>query len=171
MKNAYLTLLAVLAAFTPLAKAQETVVRWNTIVGVITAPNVDNPVAGTSIHSGTLPWTTLGGKARVNLTTGAVMFDVDGLVLNGGDTAGTLPAGFPKVVGTLVCNAGGTATPVIIDTPQVSISQQGNADFSGQLTGIPAQCANPLFLIRVPSFGGRWIANGAVRVISDQSGD
>jgi hypothetical protein len=88
MKNAYLTLLAVLAAFTPLAKAQETVVRWNTIVGVITALNVDNPVAGTSIHSGTLPWTTLGGKARVNLTTGAVMFDVDGLVLNGGERRG-----------------------------------------------------------------------------------
>jgi hypothetical protein len=171
MKNACLTLFVVLSAFTPFAKADDTVVRWQTIVGVNTAPNVDNPVAGTSIQSGTLPWTALGGRARVNLTTGAITFDVEGLVLNGGDFNGTLPSGFPKVVGTLVCNAGGTDTPVILDTAAVSISAQGNADFSGQLTGIPAQCANPLFLIRVPAFGGRWIANGAVRMISGQSGN
>src|ERR1700732_4753576 len=91
MKNVCMTLFVALAAYTPFAQAADTVVRWKTIVGVITAPNVDNPVAGTSIHAGTLPWTTLGGSAHVDLTSGQIAFDVDGLVLNGGDFTGTLP--------------------------------------------------------------------------------
>ena len=69
------------------------VVRWRQIIGNITAPGIDNPVAGVTdangnitnpIHSGTLPWTTKGGSARVNLSTGEGSFDVEGLVLNGG---------------------------------------------------------------------------------------
>jgi hypothetical protein len=52
-------LLAVLMASASLAHAQN-IVRWKTVVGVITAPNVDNPVAG-SIHSGTSPWTSRRG--------------------------------------------------------------------------------------------------------------
>src|ERR1700730_4176628 len=44
--------------------ADDSIVHWNRIVGVITAPNVDNPVAG--ISAGTLPWTTHGGYAHVN---------------------------------------------------------------------------------------------------------
>jgi hypothetical protein len=175
MKNAFWILALVL--FASFAKADDSVVRWQQIVGVITAPNVDNPVATTlrpsPIHSGTLPWTTKGGHAAVNLTTGAVSFDVDGLVLNGGDFNGTLPSGFPKIVGTLVCNAGNNGMPAtaIVDTPQISISKQGDADFSGQFsTSIPAPCSNPLFLIRVPAFGGRWIATGAARAISDNNG-
>jgi hypothetical protein len=176
MKNAFLILMFVL--FASFANADDSVVRWQQIVGVITAPNVDNPVASnlhpSPIHSGTLPWTTKGGHATANLSTGAVSFDVDGLVLNGGDFTGTLPSGFPKIVGTLVCNAGNTAgmpAAATVDTPQTSISKQGDADFSGQFTtSIPAPCSNPLFLIRVPAFGGRWIANGALRVISDNNG-
>jgi hypothetical protein len=35
------------------------------------------------INPGTTPWSTVGGRARVNLATGRVSFDVDGLVLNG----------------------------------------------------------------------------------------
>jgi hypothetical protein len=173
MKNTLLILTLVL--FASVAKADDLVVRWRQIVGVITAPNVDNPVATTlspsPIHSGTLPWTTKGGHASVNLSTGAVSFDVDGLVLNGGDFSGTLPSGFPKIVGTLVCNAGMPA-PATVDTPQVPISKQGDADFSGQFTtSIPAPCSNPLFLIRVPAFGGKWIATGALPVISDNNGN
>jgi hypothetical protein len=56
-------------------------VRFERIVGVITALNVDNPVG--NIHSGTFPWTTRSGTARVNLASGAVAFEVDGLVING----------------------------------------------------------------------------------------
>ena len=170
MKNVFLALLVALFASASFAQAQNTV-RWRAIVGVITAPNVDNPVAG-SIHSGTSPWTTRAGSANVNLGTGAVSFNVEGLVLNGGNSAGTLPANFPNVVGTLVCNPGSTTAgqpQAILDTPQVSLNQQGDADFSGNLVGIPpAQCANPLFLIRVPAAGGRWIANGAVRTTDSQ---
>ena len=170
MKNACLMLLAVLVASASLAHAQN-IVRWKTVVGVITAPNVDNPVAG-SIHSGTSPWTTRGGYATVNLATGALAFNVEGLVLNGGDFTGTVPSGFPHVVGSLVCNignSGATQSQVILDTPPVSLNQQGDADFSGNLVGIlPVPCTNPLFLIRVPAFGGKWIANGAVRTTESQ---
>jgi hypothetical protein len=142
------------------AQNADTTVRWKTIVGVITAPNVDNPVAG--ISSGTLPWTTTGGSARVNLSERTVNFDVDGLVLNGGPSGTTGPIN--KVVGTLVCNSG-TDTQAVVDTPAVPLSSRGDADFSGHVYGIPSVCQNPLFLIRIPQFGSRWIATGAVRTI------
>src|SRR5258707_271691 len=51
------------------------VVRWKTIVGNITVSNND-AVGG--INPGTTPWSTLGGSARVNLSTGHVSFDVKG---------------------------------------------------------------------------------------------
>src|SRR5260370_4878389 len=107
MKSLCLTLLALSAS----AFAQNnTVVRWRQIVGVITAPGVDSPVGGVPdasgnptnpIHSGTLPWTTKGGRAFVNLTTGEGAFDVEGLVLNGGGATGTAGP-ITSVVGTLV---------------------------------------------------------------------
>src|SRR5260370_33209859 len=100
MKNALLMLLVILFASASFARADDTVIRWRQIVGVITAPNVDNPVATTlspsPIHSGTLPWTTKGGRASVNLSTGAVSFDVDGLVLHGGGFHRALPARFSQ---------------------------------------------------------------------------
>src|SRR5882757_11265048 len=61
-------------------------VRWQNIVGNITVSNND-AVGG--INPGTTPWSTVGGRARVNLATGHVSFDVDGLVLNGGNATGT----------------------------------------------------------------------------------
>jgi hypothetical protein len=130
---------------------------WHRIVGVITAPMVSNPVAG--INSGGLPWTTSGGNATVNFTDGTVTFVVEGLVLVGGNASGTR-GGVASVKGTLVCGAG-TADQVIIDTPSVPLSAQGNAAFSGHFDGaLPPTCNNPLFLIRA---GNVWIATGAVR--------
>jgi hypothetical protein len=64
------------------ANDNDAVVRWKTIVGNITVSNND-AVGG--INLGTTPWSTLGGRASVNLSTGHVSFDVDGLVLNGGN--------------------------------------------------------------------------------------
>ena len=93
--------LLILSACPAPSFAADNVVRWRQIVGVITAPNVDNPVAG--ISAGTAPWTTRGGNARVDLTTGSGSFDVEGLVLNGGSATGT-PGPITSVVGTLVCN-------------------------------------------------------------------
>jgi len=151
--------------------ADDSIVNWNRIVGVITAPNVDNPVAG--ISAGTLPWTTRVGRARVNLATGEARFDVEGLVLIGGNATGT--AGPVKVVtGTLVCNPG-TGAQAVLNSQEVSLSLQGNAHFHGQINGIPATCAAPLFLVRIgPSFPvpgavGLWLATGAIGPVGDDS--
>jgi hypothetical protein len=124
--------------------------------GVITAPGVDNPVG--QIHSGAGPWTTRGGSARVNLGTGEGSFDVEGLVLNGGNASGT-PGAVTTVIGTLVCNPGSPAgsAEAAIDTPAASLGSEGNAELSFRIN-VPPTCNNPVFLIRVPA--GKWIATG-----------
>jgi hypothetical protein len=144
-------------------------VRWNNIAGVITAPGVDNPVAG--ISSGAGPWVTTRGKAQIDLSNGSTFFEVEGLVLNGGNASGT-PGAVANVAGTFICNAG-TPNQVVRDTPAVALSATGDAFFVGTLGGMPGTCANPLFLIRVvPSSGSasRWLASGTVRV-TDGSGN
>jgi hypothetical protein len=144
-----------------------TVVRWRGIEGVITAPGVDNPVS--QIHSGAGPWTTRSGSARIDLATGEGAFDVEGLVLNGGNASGT-PGAVTSVVGTLVCNPGAPAGSVeaVIDTPAVSLSSSGNAELSFKLN-VPPACNNPVFLIRVPT-AGRWIATGTMPSTGSKSG-
>jgi hypothetical protein len=144
----------------------ETVVRWRGIEGVITAPGVDNPVG--QIHSGAGPWTTKDGSARINLSSGAGSFEVEGLVLNGGNASGT-PGPVKSVIGTLVCNPGnsGGGTETAIDTPATNLSTEGNAELSFKLT-IPVVCNNPVFLIRVPA--GKWIATGTKPATGSNSG-
>jgi hypothetical protein len=161
----------------------DSVVTWRNIVGVITAPGIDNPVAVTTdgqgnvlsqIHSGTLPWVTRSGSAAVDLTTGAASFAVKGLVLNGGNRTGTAGP-INQVVGTLVCNPGstdGNQPQAVLDTPPVALSALGNASFSGELIlNAPFPCTNPLFLIRIgPAFGafaGRWLATGVEPRLGD----
>jgi|ERR1051326_5234657 hypothetical protein len=143
----------------------DTVVHWRGIEGVITAPGVDNPVG--QIHSGAGPWTTRSGSARIDLATGIGSFDVEGLVLNGGNATGT-PGAVTTVVGTLVCNPGSQAGNVetAIDTPTSALTSVGNAELSFKLN-VPATCNNPLFLIRVPS--GRWIATGTKPATSSKT--
>ena len=153
MKKSCLLLLTLCAG----AFAQNnTVVRWRGIQGVITAPGVDNPVS--QIHSGAGPWTTQDGNARINLATGEGFFEVEGLVLNGGNASGT-PGPVTSVMGTFVCNPAGAggAAEAVIDTPATTLSSAGNAELSFRLN-LPAVCNNPAFLIRVAS--GRWIASG-----------
>ena len=136
----------------------DTVVHWRGIEGVITAPGVDNAVG--QIHSGAGPWTVRRGSARIDLASGNGSFDVEGLVLNGGNASGT-PGPVTNVIGTLVCNAGSPAGTVeaTVDTPTASLGADGNAELSFKIA-VPATCRNPLFLIRVPS--GRWIATGTM---------
>jgi hypothetical protein len=136
--------------------AKADTVRWRTIVGIIQA---GNPVG--NITGGGQPWTTLGGRARVDMAKGQLDFDVQGLVLAGGAAIGT-PDAINQVKGTLVCGAG-TPTQVILDTPLVTLSPQGDADFSGPIGLIPTTCnaTNVVFLVRISA--DRWIANGAVR--------
>jgi len=143
------------------ANDNDAVVRWKTIVGNITVSNND-AVAG--INPGTTPWSTTGGRARVNLSTGQVSFEVEGLVLNGGNATGT-PGGVDQVEGSLICDAG-QKDQTIFTTLPVPLDARGNAEFSGTFD-VDATCKNPLFLIRIgpdlPGANQRWIATGAVR--------
>ena len=145
------------------------VVRWKTIVGVITAQGVLNPVSQ-NITSGTFGWSTTSGRAHVNLATGEAAFDVEGLVINGTSFSGTAGP-ITSVTGTLVCSAG-TDQEFTLDTPPVTLSLAGNARFSGQLANGPTACENPLFLIRIfaPQVAqGRWIATGAQRIFGEDN--
>lgn len=144
----------------------DSVVRWRNIVGVITAPGIDNPVG--TIHAGAGPWTVRSGHASVNLSTGAATFEVEGLTLNGGNSTGT-PGPVSAVIGTLVCNPG-TAAVAILDSSAVTLNVHGDAEFSGHLQNIPVTCANPLFLVRIAApagAAGRWIGAGTERFIGD----
>ena len=149
-------------------EADDSLVHWDQIVGVITAPNVNNPAGG--IASGAGPWSVRSGQAHVNLATGAAAFEVRGLVLNGSNASGT-PGPVRTVVGTLVCNPG-ASTEVTRDSAEVRLSARGDAHFSGEITGIPGVCANPLFLVRIgptlAAAAGRWLATGAVRSSGDR---
>ena len=138
-------------------------VRWQNIVGNITVSNND-AVGG--INPGTTPWSTVDGRARVNLATGHVSFDVEGLVLNGGNATGT-PDGVDQVEGSLICDAG-QPDQTIFTTLPVPLDARVNAHFSGTFATIPGTCTNPLFLIRIgpdlPAANQNWIATGAVRI-------
>src|SRR4030095_10186250 len=116
-----LALLLSLAVASPALADQN--VRWQGIHGVITALNVNNPV-GDNIDSGTFAWTTRNGDAGVNLTTGAAVFVVNGLVINGSTFSGT-PGPITSVTGTLVCNAG-SDQEFTLDTQPVTLSALGD---------------------------------------------
>src|SRR5215813_1052640 len=167
-------LLAVLLAFGSASAASgydnHYEVRWRGIAGVVTAQNVDNPVG--TIDSGTFAWTTRGGRASVNLSMGTMAFAVEGLVINGTVFSGT-PGPVTGVIGTLVCNPG-DHMQALLDTPEVPLSEQGDAAFSGLIGSIPAACANPLFLIRIATPAqalGRWIATGTERTSGENNRD
>jgi hypothetical protein len=176
VKKFIVTLALALTAVSAFAQSNvnNTVVRWNQIVGVITAPGIDNPIGGTTdasgnkvnqIHAGAGPWTARSGSARINLVTGEGSFEVEGLVLNGSNASGT-PGGVNSVVGTLVCNAG-TATQAVLDTPATNMNGRGDAELTFRLNNLPSACGSPVFLIRVPA--GKWIATGAVITSSNSS--
>jgi hypothetical protein len=161
MKKVCLMLFVLLVGCAAFAQNSQTV-TWRNMQGVITAPNVNNPIA--NINSGTFPWTVDHGSARVSLSSGSASFILDGLVLNGSASSGTAGP-VTRVVGTLVCNPG-THTQTALDTPSVRLNPQGDAIFSGQISNIPATCANPLFLIRIAvptGAAGFWIATGVER--------
>jgi len=57
---------------------------------------------------------------------------------------------------------------VIVDTPAVDLSSTGDAELSFRLS-VPPVCSDPLFLIRIPQVGLRWIATGTVPVTRHSS--
>src|SRR5712664_672902 len=169
MKKVLAMLFLVLGVSASFAQTTSNVVRWKTIVGNITVSKND-AVAG--IKPGTTPWSTTSGRASVNLSTGHVSFDVEGLVLNGGNATGT-PDGVDQVEGSLICDAG-QQDQTIFTTLPVPLDARGNAEFSGTFDAPPATCNNPLFLIRIgpdlPGANQRWIATGAVRSFGGSDG-
>jgi len=132
-------------------------VRWATIIGIEQAGNKVDGITG-----GGQPWSTRGGEVHVKLIDGTVEFEVRGLVLAGGNAIGT-PDAVTQVKGTLVCGPG-SATPVVIDTPLVPLSPQGNAQLEGSFSSSTASCSATDVAFLVRTAGGAWIANGSVRV-------
>jgi hypothetical protein len=136
-------------------------VKWDRIVGLVTAQGLSNPVAG--IASGTTPWTTSTGAVAVDLTNGEAVFFVQGLVLVGGNASGT-PGPVTSVKAALVCNAG-TDDQAISESATVPLDGQGNAQFRGALQPVPpSACSNPLFLV-LNAAKNVWIGTAAVRTI------
>jgi len=148
----------------PPALADDHGARWATVIGIIQAGNVVGVGSG-AVTGGGQPWSTLGGHASVDLRSGRVDFEVRGLVLAGGSSIGT-PGAITQVKGTLVCDANGSASggnSVLIDTPLVTLDEEGDARFHGDLGALPSVCSTETdlaFLVRIGA--GRWIANGAV---------
>jgi hypothetical protein len=147
------------------AQADDSVtVKWEEVIGVIQARNLVGSGTG-QVTGGGQPWSTTGGKARVNLTSGKIEFEVRGLVLAGGNNIGTRGAN-NQVKGTLVCDTDGSAgggNSVVVDTELVPLSTQGDAHFSGDIGALPGACFEPDIAFLIQSVAGAWIANGAVR--------
>jgi len=166
-----LSSLLLLAGALPALAADDSVVRWQDIIGIIQPGNLVGSGTG-QVAGGSQPWSTLGGQAVVNLQSGHVEFTVHGLVLAGGNSIGT-PDGITMVKGTLVCDTSGEASKPpgnsqLVDTDAVPLSAQGDARFAGFVSLDPVCRSEPdiAFLVRivVPTVAaGRWIANGAVR--------
>jgi hypothetical protein len=146
------------------AAADDPIVRWQDVVGILQVGNLVGSGIG-QIQGGGQPWTTSGGVADINLRTGHLHFVVKGLVLAGGNSIGT-PGAVTRVKGTLVCDTNGSAgggNSTLVDGDLVDLTSQGDAEFNGFVT-LQDACADPdiAFVIRTGS--GAWIANGAVRV-------
>jgi hypothetical protein len=158
------------------AQAQE--VRWERIIGLQQA--FDLVGVGNGQVVGGAPWETTRGQAQLTLATGRLRFTVRGLILAVGSAADGAIIGLPigttagvtQIKGTLVCDVDGSASggnSVLVDTPPVSLSAQGDAQFNGNVGPLPAVCSSEpdvAFLLRIvlpAAFADRWIAAGAVR--------
>jgi hypothetical protein len=155
-----------LIAFSSIGEAQSAgryEVQWETIVGSTLPATPSSPNAIGGIAAGTDPWSTLGGHAYVDLGNSVVDFEVKGLVFGNSYLVGT-PGPVTQIKGTLIC-APNAEPPLVIDTPPVSLSRQGDASFHGPFISSVAGCSatDVAFLIRNVN-NNRWIAYGAVRV-------
>lgn len=147
------------------------VVKWKEINGIIPVPPPFDVVgSGTGqVMGAPLPTSATEGEARVDLQSGDVRFEVEGLVIAAGNDIGTAP--ITAVKGTVVCDTDGSAgggNSTLVDTDPVPISAQGDAEFDGNVGALPFVCIEEpdiAFLIVVvdPPLNV-WIANGAVRI-------
>ena len=83
--------------------------RWETFVGNIRTGAAGAVGSGTGlVNAAGGTWVTTGGRARVNLASGEIRFEIQGLVRADGNNVGT-PSGNTQVQGTLVCDTNGSA--------------------------------------------------------------
>jgi hypothetical protein len=160
-------LLVSLLGSTTIAVAEQDVVRWETLVGNIRTGAAGAVGSGTgAVNAAGAPWVAIGGRARVNLESGQLRFRVRGLVLADGNAVGT-PGNNPEVRGTLVCDTDGSAgggNSVLVLTPLVPLSLQGDAEFTGEVGPLPAEClSEPDIAFLVRSVAGLYFAAGIVR--------
>ena len=140
------------------------VLRWQSVIGIIQGGNVVG--SGTGAITGVPgPWSARGGQVRIDPDRNRIDFSVDGLVFAAGNFIGNTGT-VTQVMGTLVCDTNGSASggnSVIVDTPLVDLSEEGDAQFHGTVASIPAVCVTEpdvAFLIRLGS--GKWIGNATV---------
>jgi hypothetical protein len=99
-----------------------------------------------------------------DMDDGFAAFDVEGLVIVGQTFSGT-PGSVVSVAGTLVCNPS-QPTEAMLDTAEMPLDP---LEARGRIDGVPAQCANAVFLIRIAALRGTnpdgagesWTATGA----------
>jgi len=157
---------ALLTASTAMAIPDQEV-RWESFVGNIRTGATGAVGSGTgAVNAAGAPWVATGGEARVNLASGDLRFRIKGLVLADTIFVGT-PGPNPEVVGTLVCDTDGSAgggNSVLVSTPRVPLSEQGEAEFNGNLGSLPAACVNePDIAFLVRSVSGVYFAAAIVR--------
>ena len=160
------TALALLPASGALA-ASEPEVRWEAFVGNIRTGAAGAVGSGTgAVNAAGAPLVATGGNARVDVASGQLRFRVSGLVLADTAAAGT-PGNNPQVMGTLVCDTDGSAgggNSVLVSTPQVPLTPQGEADFTGGLGPLPIACEDePDIAFPVRATTGVYFAAGIVR--------
>lgn len=148
-------------------RMREQLVRWEAFVGNIRTGATGAVGSGTgAVNAAGAPWVATGGNARVNLASGHLHFRISGLVLADTNAVGTT-GGNVQVMGTLVCDTNGSAgggNSVLVSTPLVPLSPQGEADFNGDLGPLPDVCVSEpdiAFLVRAVT--GVYFAAGIVR--------
>jgi hypothetical protein len=151
-------------AFMPAAAlAGDETIKWSDVRG-ITMPGALVGTGTGQVTGGSLPWSTTGGSVEVRLDKGKIKFEVRGLVLAAGNSIGTR-SGIATVKGTLVCDTDGSlfGESALVDTDLVSLSEQGDARFHGDVGMLPAECFEPDIAFLIRTSGGAWLAYGAVR--------
>lgn len=157
------------SACTGVAYAEGPIVRWERIEGI------DSNASGQflkGIAPVTFPWSTTRGSAFLNLDSGKLQFQVEGLSMGASPTPvaliGTTGA-VAEVKGTIMCNQSGE----FVDSDAVELSDGGDAIFSGQLSNVPnCDASDLIFLLRIaavvpgaPPITNLWLAHGAARNI------
>ena len=137
------------------AQERDFLARFDGGIGAIPATNPDGQrttVRGVSSAPG--PWRIASLRADID-TYGRVKIRGRGLLIAQGNSIGT---NFnQRVFATLIC---GVTAPTLHNTDKAGVAIEPNGDFriDGTLDQVPAECPNPVLLIR--NTGGLWFAAG-----------